>query len=145
MKFDSAFDYEVSLNEVFCPCVYFLLRGGCVVYVGKTTQGLKRILAHADDKVFDNIKLKKVPIEELDVTEAAYIAKYDPIYNQNMPYLQSSKRIKKTLLQEYGVRVKKRDIDYWIITRGVDRVCFRGELFIHPCATLSCINYFISK
>lgn len=102
MKFDSAFDYEVSLNEVFCPCVYFLLREGCVVYVGKTTQGLKRILAHADDKVFDNIKLKKVPIDELDVTEAAYIAKYDPIYNQNMPYLQSSKRIKKLYCKNMG-------------------------------------------
>lgn len=142
MKYEGTCDLELNVNDAFCPCVYFLLKGDEVVYVGKTTNGIGRVFAHMKEKDFDNIKIKRMPIDELDLAEARYISKYNPRYNVVMPYLSNSARIKKILLDKHGVRAKKRAIDYWIITRGIDFLFFNGDRYITPWDVEECIKYF---
>ncbi len=73
----------------FSPCdrcfIYFLLRGGEVVYVGQTTNGLSRPFAHYD-KEYDTVKVLPMKLEELDEAEDSFICKYKPMYNKTRNY-----------------------------------------------------------
>lgn len=60
--------------------IYFLFRNNTIVYVGQTTNGLKRIFDHTD-KRFDEYTFIRCRKCELNVLEAAYIKKFKPKYN----------------------------------------------------------------
>ena len=62
--------------------VYFLMDKGEVVYVGQTTMGICRPLAHKD-KQFDGFYMKKCRVSVLDKREREMILKYKPKYNGN--------------------------------------------------------------
>ena len=65
------------------PCVYFLIAGGEIVYVGKSNAGvLKRIGRHLQDKVFDSFTcIACEDREDLAWLEMSYINKFKPKYN----------------------------------------------------------------
>ena len=65
--------------------IYFLLKDNVVVYVGQTTQGVQRIFAHCNDKVFDSFNMIECSKKKLDETEAYYITKFNPKYNIQLP------------------------------------------------------------
>ncbi len=63
-------------------CVYFLLRGECVVYVGQTMHLSARISQHVGDgKVFDGVSYFEVDREDLVIIEAVNIAHHLPELN----------------------------------------------------------------
>ena len=76
------FGNKVSLSSLPSGAlIYFLLREGSVVYVGKTTKGIQRILAHIEDKEFDSYAFFNCPEYLLNETENFYILKHCPEYN----------------------------------------------------------------
>ena len=64
--------------------VYFLLDGGCVVYVGQSINLDVRIQAHSS-KRFDNIAFISIPHKCANDVEAHYIIKFQPKYNKTIP------------------------------------------------------------
>lgn len=141
---DETFNYEYNVSDVLMPCIYFLLDGEKVVYVGKTEYGLKRILCHITDKTFDRIKIKVFDKDMLDVKETYYIAKYNPKYNKVIPNAYSPKTIKSLLLSKHGIRTKKRDIELWICDNVTDCYFFKGERCINQSDFQKCLTHFIS-
>jgi hypothetical protein len=83
--------------------IYFLIKKDKVVYVGQSNVGLSRIYQHvvANKKDFDSFSYIKVNNDEdLDLLEADYIIKFDPIYNLKIhsnKYYKSLDSIKKIL------------------------------------------------
>ncbi len=71
------------LDETF---VYFLLKEGSPVYIGKSKNLMTRVKDHVRDprKEFDQIAVKMVP-EDIppDIVESFYIQHFDPPYNNN--------------------------------------------------------------
>lgn len=68
------------------PCVYFLIRGNTVVYVGQSTTLLARISQHLQGpptKLFDRVVYLPIPKAELLRVESAFIAAIKPEYNRN--------------------------------------------------------------
>lgn len=115
MKFEEENCIDVPKYE---NCfVYFLLKNNEVVYVGQTTVGISRPMAHYD-KEFDHIKLKYCEIEELNELENKYIVKYNPKYNKTYNYAMwySFDRIKayirkNTLLKNFTITKLKHMIE----------------------------------
>lgn len=71
---------ELRANEQL-PCVYFLLRGRVVVYVGQSVQLLRRIISHQADKEFDRVLFIVVPATQLSEIERKFIKLLKPEYN----------------------------------------------------------------
>ena len=65
--------------------VYFLLKGGEVVYVGQTKNGIERPFSHKD-KDFDEIKIIYCEETDVDTVEDSFIKKYTPAYNKQRNY-----------------------------------------------------------
>lgn len=64
------------------PCVYFLLRGSRVVYVGQSTNLTLRCRAHLnDEKDFDRVVYLHCPDEQLVAVERAFINFFRPELN----------------------------------------------------------------
>jgi hypothetical protein len=64
--------------------VYFLVRGGAVVYVGQSVSIHVRIRTHiSDGKIFDRVAYIKCPPEKLDLLESLYIHHINPEGNGN--------------------------------------------------------------
>ncbi len=65
------------------PCIYFLVKNNEVVYVGKSTYLMQRVLTHQVNrqKDFDEVFWLSVPQEELGETEKAFIRLLRPRYN----------------------------------------------------------------
>lgn len=139
---EEKFDYEYNVSDVLMPCIYFLFDKGKVVYVGKTEYGLKRILCHVSDKIFDSVKIKVFSKEILDEKETYYIAKYSPKYNKVIPHAYSPKNIKYLLLTKYGIRTKKRDIEFWICDNVDEYYHFKGEKCISENDFYNCVKFF---
>ena len=85
MKFSEVNENVITLPKYQNCFVYFLLKGGEVIYVGQTNNGLIRPLSHRD-KDFDEIKILYCSAEELDLIEDKYIQKYKPVYNKQSNY-----------------------------------------------------------
>ncbi len=69
-------------------CIYFLILGRDIVYVGKSTNGgFDRIGAHLkySDKEFDSYNTIPCPEDELALLETEYIIKFNPKYNKSLP------------------------------------------------------------
>lgn len=72
---------QTPLDKTNTTGIYFLIKGGQVVYIGKTENGISRIFAHKD-KDFDSYSFFNVPISDLDWVESVNIIYYQPIYNK---------------------------------------------------------------
>lgn len=73
---------ELSLPSGFC--VYHLLRNGVVVYVGRSAQGMARVVSHIREqkKDFDSFRAYECATnEEAKYLEALEIWRFDPEYN----------------------------------------------------------------
>lgn len=66
------------------PGVYFLISGGMISYVGKSTNVLNRVAQHLSEKTkaFDAISYVLVPKKRLSEVEAMYIKKFNPWNNK---------------------------------------------------------------
>ena len=96
-KIDGIEKFEFDNNRAF---IYFLLEGQEVIYVGKTTSFLSRVVSHQKNetvskqwvdgklqkcesklKKFDDVYIKKIHEDHLDYYEKLYIKCYTPKYN----------------------------------------------------------------
>jgi hypothetical protein len=64
-------------------CVYFLMRGGKVVYIGKTDCPQVRIAQHLQDKEFDSAAVYEVEKRYQSEIETMLIARFRPGYNHS--------------------------------------------------------------
>jgi hypothetical protein len=65
--------------------IYFLVRGERIVYVGQSTNALRRIMRHLDNGVaFDSFCINPCPKEDLDKMEAVYITAFYPEGNMSL-------------------------------------------------------------
>ena len=67
--------------------VYFLIRNGEVVYVGRSGNCMTRIGSHISErkKSFDSYMIYEAPQYECDSLEPLYILKFQPVYNRTLP------------------------------------------------------------
>jgi hypothetical protein len=66
--------------------IYFLLRGGEVVYVGQSSTSIdSRLRCHHKDKDFDEAWWIPCQLDDLDALEARYIRRFNPILNKARP------------------------------------------------------------
>lgn len=126
---EEKFDYEYKLQDVYYPCIYFLIKKDKVVYVGQTEFGLKRILSHITEKDFDTIKTIKCVKENLNQMEIAYIVKYQPTYNKYLSNATSITRIKQLLIEKW-FRIRKNTIKRWVIDNVETHYVFCGEIYV---------------
>jgi hypothetical protein len=114
--------------------IYFLIKKDKVVYVGQSKAGLSRVYSHitANKKDFDSFSYIHISNnEDLDLLEADYIIKFDPIYNLKIhgnKYYKSLDSIKKIL------NIGKVDLNKIIRYKGIKPV-FSGLYDIRdfPC------------
>ena len=82
----------IKLNEVLSKkipkdsnnsIIYFLIKEDRIVYVGKSKNGISRILTHikSNDKDFDSYHYIQVDKIEFDFLESEYIREFNPYYN----------------------------------------------------------------
>jgi len=62
-------------------CIYFLLKGDEVVYVGQSIKLGARVLAHRDEKDFDRVLFMEVPLADLGSVELRLIGELKPRLN----------------------------------------------------------------
>lgn len=75
--------------------IYFLTRGGVVVYVGRTDNIKQRTQCHKKTKDFDGIFYLHITRKVSKIAEAAFIGFYKPEYNIMMPHVGREKKIRK--------------------------------------------------
>lgn len=100
--------------------IYILFNNDNIVYVGQTTNGVRRILQHGD-KIFNKFAFIEKPLEELEYWEDYYIMKYQPKYNNsynhnrlsiNSAYNQLKKYMKECVnIIEFPEYIKKKNIE----------------------------------
>ncbi len=63
--------------------VYFLIRGGVIVYVGQTTHLIQRLISHENEgaKKYDAVRYWHLPTENLNVIERELVWRLNPEYN----------------------------------------------------------------
>lgn len=61
--------------------IYFLIREGVIVYVGKSGNVYRRVSDHTKTKEFDRISVIECSAESLDALERVYIKKFKPVLN----------------------------------------------------------------
>lgn len=69
------------------PCVYFLLKGEKIIYIGKTVNLSRRIAQHTG-KDFDSVSWVVVSDSDLSQAELVNIDYHDPELNKYMPDMQ---------------------------------------------------------
>ena len=74
--------------------VYKLLKDGRVIYVGKSCNIISRLYQHQTDKNkdFDDVDIIDCLKVDLDEMEFAYICKYSPKLNKDLPVIRYSVR-----------------------------------------------------
>lgn len=83
------FEDMTSFDPV-APCLYFLMDGDEVVYVGQTRSFHQRIYQHKNGeastpaKVFNRVKYEVMDINELNKAEAWHMLKHMPKYNRQL-------------------------------------------------------------
>lgn len=76
---------KIAISSAKESFVYFLIDGSEIVYVGKTTMGIARLLSHCGVKEFDSYSTISCKPEHLDKMESHYIYKFAPKYNVLLP------------------------------------------------------------
>lgn len=72
---------ESSMSAPDTSGVYFLIRGGAIVYVGQSRNVYARIEAHKQSKEFDRITVLECEERNLRSLESLYIKKFQPPLN----------------------------------------------------------------
>lgn len=91
---------SVRQFPVIPPCVYFLIKGLSVVYVGQTRSLSGRVYSHqygdssTEVKDFDSVRYFEVMSGDLDVVEARYILLFEPLYNKQLRGKSGLRRLK---------------------------------------------------
>ena len=80
-------------NEV-PPCIYFLVNGKKIVYVGQSVKLTSRFRGHKEKK-FNRIFYIPCSPDKLDELERYYINKFLPKYNSDMATMKIKKELKK--------------------------------------------------
>jgi len=62
--------------------IYFLFKNDELVYIGKTTKGLNRIMTHLECKEFDSYSFHSCTERELNSLEIELIKRYRPSLNK---------------------------------------------------------------
>lgn len=75
---------NIPASLLTATMIYYLIKDGEVVYVGKTKKGLSRPMAHQGDKEFDSISVQPCSEYSLDRLESKAIRKYVPLYNKDV-------------------------------------------------------------
>lgn len=77
---------NATKQEIQCG-IYFLIKGGEIVYIGKSIDCASRLISHRMGRNgwFDAYFVIPAEIERLDGLEAAYIAKFNPPVNKIRP------------------------------------------------------------
>ena len=77
---------KVSVNRGQ-RCIYFLIDGDQIVYVGQSGDGPTRVASHRAErkKSFTHFFILPAPTENLNELEALYIHKFKPKYNKSLP------------------------------------------------------------
>jgi hypothetical protein len=73
--------------------IYLLMQGAEVVYVGQSINVAKRIGAHIGQKDFDRALYLPTQRKDLNRVEAAYIKKFNPIYNKTLCVFDSKESV----------------------------------------------------
>lgn len=105
MKFEEPCNIHYLLSDISFSGIYFLVDAGEVVYVGQTSEGIKRISCHIKDKKFEEVFIIPTPQDRLDDVEWDFIYKYQPKYNfkgtmhgrkegNSLPYIAKENGIK---------------------------------------------------
>ena len=82
-------------------CVYFLVRAGAVVYVGKSKCVEKRVQQHrVARKVFDAVYVLPCALEDVDYLEAGLIIRMRPELNNATPLVDRDRTLK--AMSRYG-------------------------------------------
>lgn len=100
--------------------IYCLINNGEIIYIGKTKNGIRRILQH-NDKVFDEYSFIETSQEELDYYEDKYIMEYQPKLNKTYSHIRMSLRSgyrklnyhtkEKYNFEQFKILVKKENIN----------------------------------
>lgn len=137
------FDVQ-SLHKFELPdrehCVYFLIRRGIVVYVGKTANLMQRISSHTQYslKEFDEVRYTECQSAlDAEMCEAANIIHHDPLYNgPSLDLKLSGMRGLEALVR--GLKEKPRRK---ALRASIERFCendewleFRGSIYCKPDA-----------
>lgn len=80
MKIDN-YDLSFFFELPTCSCIYLLLKGEEVVYVGRSKNLYERLTGHRE-KDYDRVFFFPVEEGKLSDFENFYISKYDPPYNK---------------------------------------------------------------
>ena len=73
---------EVHSSLPYGSAVYRLYAKGVCIYVGATSRLCERLWAHHLRGIFDEIRYKQVPVEELYWAEVRWIQQYNPTLNK---------------------------------------------------------------
>jgi len=89
------------------PCVYFLIDGDRVVYVGKSAKLVTRLVEHMQDKRFDRVLYLRQPKSDLSRVESALIRYLKPRYNV-LEVSSGDATENRELVKKVAKRTKKR-------------------------------------
>jgi len=105
---------QLTAQSVRLICaVYFLFDNGELVYIEKATNMHERIGQHLRDKMFDSYAFIEIEPARAIFIERAYIGRYRPKYNKQIPTKDRSLRLKSVLadfcikLNEFAEGVKQ--------------------------------------
>jgi hypothetical protein len=104
------------------PCVYFLVQGAEVVYIGQSVNIGSRIHSHLKDKRFDSVYYVRVHRESLDEFEGALIRALKPCLNRpnKAPSSIFPERVLKALnLSHLNYRVLSQDTEEILQRHGL--------------------------
>jgi len=129
---DAPFSFEIKGFTSSFRGVYLLKDNDNVVYVGQTTMGLKRMLGHFEDKVFDTIVVKEIPEGiNLLIIEAEYIMKYLPKYNRKIEgYISFG--IARKILKGIDHSLTLFDVRRVVKELNINVYKYRGYKFLYP-------------
>lgn len=98
--------------------VYFLIRGGEIVYVGQSSCLESRLVQHRENgKAFDAVAWMEVPALFIDSIEAFYIWRCNPIYNNKWPGDGEFGQAARALDEKHG---EKRNDAVYVTTLSAD-------------------------
>jgi predicted GIY-YIG superfamily endonuclease len=99
---------DMTRFEPIEPCLYFLLDGGQVVYVGQTRSFHLRMYQHKNGeastpaKVFNSVRYEVMDRNELDKAEAWHMLQHMPKYNRQLKLKGQLNMLKKLAAQYQG-------------------------------------------
>lgn len=112
-------DKAIKVSEAYTYGIYFLLKNNKIVYIGKTSCGIRRMHAHLGYKDFDSFSFFPCSKEYLEAAESENIFKYKPEYNKKISGKYTyNKKNRIFLLRGDGVKKNNRNKKVAILETG---------------------------